>query len=62
MIVRIKGKAFILNSIIQVYAPTSACSEETIDEFYEQLKSAKQQCKSQDIVKVVGDLNAKAGK
>ena len=45
-----------------MYAPTSACSEEMIDEFYEQLESSKQQCKSQDIVIVIRDLNAKVGK
>ena len=33
MIVRINGKPFDI-SIIQVYAPTLACSDEMIDEFY----------------------------
>ena len=61
MIVRIKGKMFDI-SIMQVYAPTSACPEKMIDEFYEHLESAKKQCKSQAVVVVMGDLNAKVGK
>ena len=61
MIVRIKGKPFNL-SFIQVYAPTSDCSNEKIDGFYEQLESAKKQSKSQDVVIVVEDPNAKVGK
>ena len=61
LVVRIKGKPFYL-SIIQVYAPTSDCSDEKIDEVYEQLESARKQSKFQDIVIVMGDLNTKGGK
>ena len=61
LVVRIKGKPFDLSNI-QVNAPTSDCSNEKIDEFYKQLESVKKQSKSQDIVIVIGDLNAKAGK
>ena len=61
MIVRIKRKPFDL-SIVQVYAPTSDRSDEKVDEFYEQLESAKKQSRSQDIVIVMGDLNDKVGK
>ena len=48
-------------TIIQVYAPTSDHSDEEIDEFYEQLDSAKRQAGSQDVIMVMGDLNAKVG-
>ena len=48
-------------SIIQVYAPTADSSEDDIELFYEQLDEAKRQCKSQDIIIVMGDLNAKVG-
>lgn len=36
--------------------------EESIEEFYEQLNAAKRQCKSQEVVIVMGDLNAKVGR
>ena len=49
-------------SIIQVYAPTENSSEEDVDSFYEQLDLARKQCKSQDIIVIMGDLNAKIGK
>ena len=49
LVVRIKGNPFD-RSIIRVYAPISDCSDEKIDEFHEQLESAKKQSKSQDIV------------
>eukprot|EP00794_Sanderia_malayensis_P001344 gene1344-1484_t len=42
-----------------VYAPTSESSEEAIIEFYNMLEETKSQCKSQDIIMVMGDLNAK---
>ena len=48
-------------TVIQVYAPTTDHSEEEIDEFYEQLETAKRQTGSQDVVMVMGDLNAKVG-
>ena len=48
--------------VVQVYAPTNSYSEEAMDDFYEQLETAKRQAGSQDIVVVVmGDLNAKIG-
>ncbi|XP_063586323.1 uncharacterized protein LOC134763697 [Penaeus indicus] len=48
-------------SIIQTYAPTTKSSDEDIDRFYAQLDQAYSQCKSQDIIIVMGDFNAKAG-
>ena len=48
-------------SIIQVYVPTSASSEEEIDAFYNDLDDAYKQCGSQEMVVVMGDLNAKVG-
>ena len=48
-------------SIIQVYAPTSASSEEEIEAFYNDLVDAYKQCGSQEMVMVMGDLNAKVG-
>ena len=57
---RIHGKPFNL-SIIQVYAPTSASSEEEIEDFYSDLEDAYKKCGNQDIVIVMGDLNVKVG-
>ncbi|XP_037803620.1 craniofacial development protein 2-like [Penaeus monodon] len=45
----------------EVYAPTTASSEEEIDEFYNTLEKAKTQCKSTDVTVIMGDLNAKVG-
>ncbi|XP_063601937.1 craniofacial development protein 2-like [Penaeus indicus] len=60
MLVKLKGKQVDI-SIIQVYAPTTASSEEEIDKFYDTLEKAKQQCKSTDVTMILGDLNAKVG-
>ena len=43
LLVRIHGKPFNL-SIIQVYAPTSASSEEEIEDFYSDLEDAYKKC------------------
>ena len=56
MLVKLKGKPFDI-SIIQIYAPTADKSEEEHDQFYNDLEMAKSQCKSQDIVIVIGDFN-----
>ena len=44
-----------------MYAPTTAHSEEEIVMFYEQLETAKAQAGSQDVLVVMGDLNANVG-
>ena len=55
----IDGKPFEL-SIIPVHAPTSGAStEEEIYDFYSDLEDAYGKCGNQDIVIVMGDLNAK---
>ena len=60
IIVKLFSKSFNL-SIIQVYAPTSASSEEEIEAFYNYLDDAYKQCGSQEMDVVMGDLNAKGG-
>ena len=60
IIVKLFSKPFNL-SMIQVYAPTSASSEEEIETFYNELDGAYKQCGSQEMVVVMGDLNAKVG-
>eukprot|EP00794_Sanderia_malayensis_P018471 gene18471-20322_t len=60
MLVKLRGNPFNIN-IIVVYAPTSESSGEATNEFYEILEKAKEQCKSQEVIIVMGDLNAKVG-
>ena len=60
LVAKLQGRPFNI-CIIQVYAPTTECSEQDIEVFYEQLHQAKKQCKSQEILIVMGDLNAKVG-
>ena len=52
-----------LQSKIYIYllAPTSASSEEEIEDFYSDLEDAYKKCGNQDIVIVMCDLNATVG-
>ena len=60
LLLKVAGKPLDLN-IIQVYAPTSASSEEDAENFYEEIEKAKNQCKNQDPLIIMGDFNAKVG-
>lgn len=60
MLIKLKGQPFNI-AVIQVYAPTSEANDEEIADFYEKLDAAKSQCKSQEVVIVMGDFNAKIG-
>ena len=60
VLVKFHGSPFDL-SIIQAYSPTSDANTAELEKFYESLDEAKRQCKSSDIVIVIGDLNAKVG-
>ena len=60
IVVKLEGRPFDIG-IIQVYAPTSACTDEERDNFYEDLDKAMKQLKSQDVKLVIGDFNAKVG-
>ena len=61
LLVKLQGKSFNI-SIIVVYTPTQNSNEEDIDEFYDMLENAKSFCKFQEIIIVMGDLNAKVGR
>ena len=61
LLIRLAGNPFDI-SIIQVYAPTAESSEESIETFYNEVEIARNQTKSQDIVLIQGDFNAKVGK
>jgi len=60
LLVKLQGRPFNL-SIIIVYAPTSESEEEEINKFYETVEKARSQCKSQEVIIIMGDLNAKVG-
>jgi len=61
LIVKLHCKPFDM-TLVQVYAPTSSSTLEEIDAFYNDLEDAYNHCKSQDMVIIMGDLNAKVGK
>ena len=56
-----KAKTFNIN-VIQVYAPTSASTEEELEEFYEELDKCNKECKDHEVNIVIGDFNAKVGR
>ena len=58
--VRIRAAPFNI-SFIEVYAPTTEATDEEVEEFYDQIRSALEISQSQDIVFVAGDFNAKVG-
>ena len=60
IMMKIQGKPFNI-AIVQVYAPTSASTDDEIDEFYNLLESTIDQVKSNEVLVVMGDLNAKVG-
>ena len=60
LLVKMKGQPFDI-TIIQVYAPTSESSDEDIDQFYADMEKAKRISKSQEILIIMGDFNAKVG-
>ncbi|GFO12462.1 craniofacial development protein 2-like protein [Plakobranchus ocellatus] len=60
LLVKIARKPEDLN-IIQVHAPTANSNDEDLDKFYNDLDTAKTQCKSQDPLIIMGDFNAKVG-
>ena len=48
-------------ALIQVYVLMTDSTDEDINKFYENLDSGKNTCKSQNIVTVMRNLNAKVG-
>ena len=58
----LKIKAIPMNiSILQVYAPTSDYSDEEVEEFYEDVNRTLANVKSDEVLIVMGDFNAKVG-
>ena len=48
-------------TIIQVYAPNTADTEEKVEEFYDLLQITINQSNSSDLLVITGDFNAKVG-
>ena len=61
ILLKMKGPQRDLN-IIKVYAPTEAAQNEEIDEFYGKLEETRRKCKTNEILVVMEDLNAKVEK
>ena len=49
-------------AVIQVYAPTQDHSEEEVEEFHEQINNALKDVKSQEMLIIMRDGNAKVGR
>jgi hypothetical protein len=61
IMVNLSGKPFNIN-IIQAYAPTTDHTDEDIEAFYEEIGQCMKYVKSNEIIIIQGDLNAKTGK
>ena len=61
LLVKLHCKPFTL-TLVQVYAPTSTSTVDDIYDLYDDLEVAYKQCKSQGMIIIMGDLNAKVGK
>lgn len=48
-------------TVIQVYAPTTDAEEEDVDQFYNQVQDEVDRTRSQDMLIIMGDFNAKVG-
>ncbi|KAL4718768.1 hypothetical protein ACJJTC_016247 [Scirpophaga incertulas] len=60
MMIKLNAHPFNLN-ILQLYAPTAESDDQEIEQFYEGVNEVLKSVKSQEIVIVMGDLNAKVG-
>ena len=58
--VHFQGKPFNI-TVIQVYAPTSNVEEAEVEWFYEDLQDLLELTSPQNILFIIGDLNAKVG-
>ena len=57
---KLNARHHIIN-IIQVYAPTSASSDEEIEQFYNDLQTVKDKIPRREVCIKLGDFNAKVG-
>ena len=60
MLVKLNAKPFNL-SILQVYEPTTDHTDEEVEQFYDDIQMGIGQVKSDEVLVVMGDFNAKVG-
>ena len=60
IMVKLQGKPFNIN-ILQTHGPTQDHDDEDIEQFYEEIQQAINQAKSDEIICMMGDMNAKGG-
>ena len=58
---KLKGAPFNI-SILQTYAPTLDYTDEEIEAYYKEIQNALKVVKSDEVLIIMGDLNAKVGK
>lgn len=51
----------VCTNIIQIYAPTAEYSDEVLEEFYNELQTAKDSLPAREVCIIMGDFNAKIG-
>ena len=61
ILVKLSGLPFNI-SILQTYAPTQDSTDEEIEEYYEEVENTLKVVKSDEVLIVMGDFNAKIGK
>jgi len=61
ILLRINTKPYNL-AIIQTYAPTTSYEDEDVEEYFEEVKKCLKQVKSNEIILILGDFNARVGK
>ena len=60
ILIKLKGKPFNI-SIIKIYAPNQDHGDEEVEAFYEEIEKAIKIVKSDKVLIVMGDWNAKVG-
>jgi len=61
LVVRLKAKPRNI-TLIQVYGPTTAATDEEMERFYQDLSQAVKQVPKRDMLLVMGDFHAKVGR
>ena len=60
IMVKLQAKPFNIN-VVQVYAPTQDHDGEEIEKFYQEIQNGIKYAKSDEVICIMGDLNAKVG-
>ena len=60
IMMKLEAKPFNIN-VMQVYAPTQDHDDEEIEQFYQEIQNGIKYTKSDEVICIMGDLNAKVG-